>query len=125
MHEGALPPELEESAILENTLPAIYPQFSKSIKIRGCRELALYLAPEATSSCESNIQDSKPGQTIKKPSKHDFASPARSSTLPVLDPLVVELRQCFLAPLQVFDRLPRVVALAETLPFHEVTPRLQ
>ena len=57
--------ELEENAILKNTLPAIYLRFSKSILIRGCREVTLYLAPEATSSSESNIQVSKPGPTIQ------------------------------------------------------------
>ena len=62
---------------------------------------------------------------IQKQSKHDFALLARRRTLPVLNHLVVELLQCFLAPLQVFDRLPCVVTLAKTLPFHEVTPRLK
>ena len=47
-------------------------------------------------------------------------SPDGSGTLPVLDPLVVELFQLLLALLQVSDRLPRVLALLVPDPLDKV-----
>ena len=106
--------QFREARLVEDGLDELGAALEVGSGVRGHLQLPL----------SEILFDNTSSMRLKFKAKSSFLairfSPDGSGTLPVLDPLVVELFQLLLALLQVSDRLPRIVALLVPNPLNEV-----